>query len=195
VPDSPVKPDATSVFYLYGTVMLAVQTFERTLATLVLILGRSRRTRELNTPEAVARALEKGLKRGVHAYQRASPSALRKELPDDFDVELMREIEGMIGWRDRLAHRYLIEKLLLGGEPMQFQPDTADELMRLGTGFMTLNTKLQAQLSTALADLPAPDAPDALRDLIKSLAQPIMRGEQEAPEQFLPAAEAKRATR
>jgi hypothetical protein len=175
------RPDATGVFYLYGAVMLGVQTFERSLATLVLVLGRNRRTRELKTPQAVARALQKALDRAVNAYQKASASALRNDLPEDFDAELLKEIEGMIRWRDTLAHRYLVEKLLLDGGPNQFQPDTAEELMKLGTGFMTLTAKLQAKLATAVAELPEVEAPDALTDLIKGLARPIMLGEHWMP--------------
>jgi hypothetical protein len=161
--------------------MLTVQVFERTLATLVLVLGRNRRTRELKTADAVTRALEKALKRAVHRYQRASPSELRSDLPDDFDSELLKEIQGMIGWRDRLAHRYLVEKLILEGGPNLFDPGTPEELMKLGTGFMTLIAKLQAELSTAVAELPKADAPEALTEFIKSLARPILRGEHWMP--------------
>ena len=174
---SELKPDVATVLFVYGETMLAVQNFERALATLVIILGRSRRTRELKTPEAVARALERELNRSIHGYQRASAAELRNKLPHDFDPELLPEIERMITWRDRLAHNYLLEKLVLAGGPTFFQPGTAAELMEVGIGFQVLVQTLSDRVNAAVAELPSAGAPDAFHELVRSLARPVKFGE------------------
>ncbi len=169
-----LDPDATAVLFHYGATMVAAQNFERSLATLVVILGRSPRTRELKTPEAAARALQ----RALHAYRRVSAAELRRKLPEDFDPELLPELEVMIDWRDRLADRYLMEKLALDDCPGHFQPGTADELMEVGIGFQVVVAKLGEKITAAAAELPkGRGAADALGELIDGLARPVTLGE------------------
>ncbi len=167
-----LNPDAAAVLFHYGATMLAVQNFERSLATLVL-LARPR-TRELKTPEAAAR----GLQRALHDYRRVSAAELRRKLPEDFDPELLPELEVMIDWRDRLADRYLMEKLDLDDGPGHFQPGTADELMAVGIGFQVVVAKLGEKITAAAAELPQDrGAADALGELIDRLARPVTLGE------------------
>lgn len=168
--------EAGRVFYLYGAVMLAVQSFERNLATLALILNRSHRMRQLRTREEIARALQRTMNRSLDAYQRSSAKALRNKLPDDFDVELLLEIEGMLEWRDRLAHRYLLETLVDVHAAHEFQPGTAEELMKLGAGFLTLAEKLRERLVVAVAELPS-GRRGGVDEMIRGWAQAIMAGE------------------
>ncbi len=169
------KPDALSVYYVYGTTMTSVQLFERTLATLLLLLSRGARIRELKTPAAVVRALERVASRSIHAYRSTSARTLRKELPDDFDPELLAEIERLLPWRERLAHRYLLEKLAPDGDTL-FRPETAEELMAAGVAFSTASRRLGEMVVDVVAALPQVRLSDDPHDPITSFARAVLEG-------------------
>jgi hypothetical protein len=169
------KPDALSVYYVYGTTMTSVQHFERTLATLLLLLKRTARMRELKTPAAVVRALERVASSSTHAYRIPSVRTLRKELPDDFDPELLAEIERLLPWRERLAHRYLLEKLAPEGDTL-FRPETAEELMAAGVAFSAATRKLGEMVVDCVAALPQVSPIDDPDDPISSLARAVLEG-------------------
>jgi hypothetical protein len=169
-------PDAFDVFHAYGLTMGMVQGFEHALAMLVVLFGRSRATRRLKSPEALRRAVAKSME----AYQRAPAAELRKHLPEQFDPELMGEIEGLIEWRERLSNRYLMEKLDLGDGPNRFQPGTADELVRVGIAFRTGWGQLNGEVGFRTEALPEADAPDWLRRFVADLADPGVFGERTA---------------
>jgi len=165
-------PDAFDVFHAYGLTMCMAQGFEQALATLVLLFGRDRATRRPESPEALSSAVA----RSMEAFERA-PAQLRKNLPEQFDPELMGEIEGLIEWRERLSLRYLIERLDLGDRPERFQPGTADELVRVGIAFRTAWGQLNGEIVFRTEDLPEADAPRWLREFVAGLADPAMFGE------------------
>jgi hypothetical protein len=169
-------PDAFDVFHAYGVTMCMVQGFEQALATLVLLFGRNRATGQLKSPEAFRRTLA----RSMEAYERAPAGELRKNLPEQFDPELMGEIESLIEWRERLSHRYLMEKLNLGDRLDRFQPGTADELVRVGIAFRTTWSRLNEEIGSRTEALPEADAPDWLRRFVAGLAGPSIFGERMA---------------
>jgi len=168
-------PDAFDVFHAYGVTMCMAQGFEYALATLVELFGRNRATRQLKSAEAFRRTVA----RSMEAYQR-SPAELRKHLPEQFDPELMGEIESLIEWRERLAHHYLIEKLNLGDSPERFQPGTADELVRVGIAFRTGWGQMNGEIGFRTEALPEADAPRWLRQFVADLVDPMIFGERAA---------------
>jgi hypothetical protein len=181
-PGASTPDDATGVFYLYGVTMHAVQSFERNLATLAVLLTRKRRNKPLTTQRAT-RAVQQAMDRSLDALQRSSAKALLNKLPRDFDPDLRDEIGRMIEWRDRLAHRYLVERIVHDTtRPHRFQPGTAEELMRLGKDFATLAGKLKVRLDAAVAELPEADSPEGFREFIEGWVQAAMSGEPWEPE-------------
>jgi hypothetical protein len=167
-----VNPDARDgVVMLYGATMMAVQTFERSLATLVLVLGVKKRSPK--TPERAARKFVQAIKRSLHIYQRASAAELRDKLPDDFDAELMADIELLIDLRDRLAHRYLLEKIV---DRTTFQPGTALELIGFGREFGRVEKVLRQRYEAVVASFSTDETPNRLAELVESLARPVMFG-------------------
>jgi|GEM_PF-5431252 hypothetical protein len=168
-------PDAFDVFHAYGVTMCMVQGFEHALATLAVLFGRNRATRQLKSPEAVRSAVA----RSAEAYQRA-PAELRKNLPEQFDPELMGEIESLMEWRERLSHRYLMDNLDLGDSRDRFQPGTADELVRVGIAFRTAWGQMNGEIGFRTEALPEADAPAWLRGFVAGLPDPGIFGERMA---------------
>src|ERR1700734_2033715 len=108
-PPDPADIDA-AVLGIYGATMLAVQAFERSLAVLVLVLeAKPWKNRTFKTDEQCKAYIGKQIARAIDVFQRSSAKALRNRLPDSFDPELKDQITALIVWRDRLAHRYLVE--------------------------------------------------------------------------------------
>ena len=94
----------------YSGAMMQVQVFERNLAILVLAMeGKPGRTQPFKSPEQLRAHVSKLITRSMNTFQKATARQLRNRLPKDFDPELLAEIEPLIEWRDRLAHRYLYE--------------------------------------------------------------------------------------
>lgn len=117
-----------AVLSAYGATMLAVQAFERNLAVLVLALeAKPWKTKPFKSKEQFRASLQKLISRQIDAFQRASAKALRNRLPQDFDAALLTEIEIAIAWRDRLAHRYLVERVR-PGHGDHFEPGAFIEL-------------------------------------------------------------------
>lgn len=104
-----------AVLGAYGATMLTVQAFERNLAVLVLALeAKPWKTKPFKNKEQFRAFLQKLISRQIDVFQRASAKALRNRLPQGFDEALLTEIETAIAWRDRLAHRYLVENAQAG---------------------------------------------------------------------------------
>lgn len=120
-PPDPTDIDA-AVLGAYGATMLTVQTFERSLAVLVLAQETQPwKNRTFKTDEQCKAYVGKQISRAIDVFQRSSAKALRNRLPDSFDLKLKDQITALIVWRDRLAHRYLVEHARLGGPP-HFDP-------------------------------------------------------------------------
>jgi hypothetical protein len=111
--------------------MISVQAFERVLAALTVTLdAKPWRTRPFKSPEHMRRYLRGLFSRCVHRFQKASASELRNMLPAGLDEQLLADIDALIKWRDRLAHRYLVEKMVLGTGEFRFKPGVVVELSR-----------------------------------------------------------------
>jgi len=148
-PPDPTTLDA-AVLVTYGATMLAVQAFERSLAALVLVLeARPWKTRTFKSDEHFRSYLRKAIPRAIDVFQRASAKALRNKLPADFDPELKEEIERLIMWRDRLAHRYLVENARPGSP--HFQPELFVELWQICKPFQEMSVKLNALMVARLS--------------------------------------------
>jgi hypothetical protein len=113
-------------------------------------------------------------------FQRSSATALRKRLPDSFDPELKDQITKLIAWRDRLAHRYLIEHARTGGPP-RFDPLLFVELWKLSKPFQEMSLKLNELMLARLAEMPRAEAPKPVREVVDALARTIMFGEEFKP--------------
>jgi len=161
--------------------MLTVQAFERNLAVLVLALeAKPWKGKPFKNKEQFRASLQKLISRQIDAFQRASAKALRNRLPEDFDAALLAEIETAIAWRDRLAHRYLIENAQTGHGD-HFEPGTFIELWRLSTQFQTVTLKLNERILARLAELPKSEAPEPVQEMFVSLARTTMLGEDFKP--------------
>ncbi len=177
----PALPDPESidaaVLGAYGATMFTVQAFERSLAALVLVLGvKSSKTGTFKNDEQFRKYIHKMISRTLDAFQRASAKALRNRLPENFDPELKTEIENLIVWRDRLAHRYLVENARV--EPPHFKMEMFLELWQLCKPFQEMSAKLTTLMLERLAELPKTDAPSPVREVFSELARTIMLGEQ-----------------
>jgi len=112
----------------------------------------------------------------MHRFQRASASELRNLLPDHINSTLMHDLETMIDWRDLLAHRYRLKKVVDDSQ-RQFAADTAGELIRVHSQFVDLTERITAKTDETMASLPSQDGQDDLREMFVSLARPILFGE------------------
>jgi hypothetical protein len=181
-PRKPVDPAALDmgVMLAYGAAMMQVQVFERNLAVLVLALeSKPWRTRTFKSQEHLREYISKLITRSVNTFHKASARQLRNQLPKGFDPELFAEIEPLIAWRDRLAHRYLIEHMRLGaGSGPRLKPEAFGELLELSSSFQVTALKLNERMLARLADFPKSDAPEGVRDVFLGLARAMMLGEE-----------------
>lgn len=168
------------VMLAYGAAMMQVQVFERNLALLVLALeSKPGRTRPFKSQEHLREYMSKLIARSINVFHKASARQLRNRLPEDFDPELFAEIETLIAWRDRLAHRYLLEHMRLGAGPgPRLKPEAFGELLDLSKHFQATALKLNERMLARLAEFPESDAPDGVRDVFVGLARAMMLGEE-----------------
>jgi hypothetical protein len=168
------------VILAYGAAMMQVQVFERNLALLILALeSKPGRTRPFKSQEHFRAYMSKLITRSINTFHKASARQLRNRLPEDFDSELLAEIEPLIAWRDRLAHRYLLEHMRLGSGPgPRLNSEAFGELLDLSKHFQATALKLHERMLARLAELPESDAPDGVQDVFLGLARAMMLGEE-----------------
>jgi hypothetical protein len=168
------------VMLAYSAAMMQVQVFERNLAVLVLVLeSKPWRTRPFKSEEHFRAYMSKLITRSINVFHKASARQLRNRLPEDFDEELLAEIEPLIAWRDRLAHRYLLEHMRLGSGPgPRLNSEAFGELLDLSKHFQATALKLHKRMLARLAEFPASDAPDGVQDVFLGLARAMMLGEE-----------------
>jgi hypothetical protein len=164
--------DLTLGLAQYGRAMLAIQLFEFSLSTYVLVLKIDPERR----PRALHRELRRIIRRGFHAYRRASASETARDLErfvaeGRVEAELHTEIRNAIKWRDRLAHRYLREALVRDrdGRPALREGSTGD-LARLARGFDRLGRQLEQEVNRIVAQWPMPDLPPEVQEVLTHLA-------------------------
>jgi hypothetical protein len=160
--------------------MLTVQAFERNLATLVLVLEAKPWRNKTLTREQFRASMGKQIRRSIDVFQRASAKALRKRLPEDFDPEMASEIETLIAWRDRLAHRYLAENARPGTP--HFKPELLVELWDVSKAFQEMTAKLHELVVARVAEMPKSDVPNGVGEVIDALMRTIVLGEEFNPE-------------
>ena len=181
-PRAPLDPAAVDmgVMLAYGATMMQVQVFERNLAVLILVLeSKPWRTRPFKSQQHFRAYISKLITRSINTLHKASARQLRNRLPEDFDPELLAEIEPLIAWRDRLAHRYLLEQMRLGAGPgPSLKPDGFGELLELSQFFQATALKLNERMLARLAEFPESDTPDGVQDVFLGLARAMMLGEE-----------------
>jgi hypothetical protein len=166
-----VDPDASSydVFSIYGALMQEVQSFELSLAGLALVV-------EID-PNSVSNAslerqLKKAIKRGRHAFQAGSPAASRNRLEAKIPDDLYSEIDQLIPHRNRLAHRFLIERMIDAEDGPRFKSGTALEIVQYARRFGAANKRVVAETERIAAD--SPDTPAEILPIIDRLARAIV---------------------
>jgi hypothetical protein len=181
-PRAPFDPAAVDmgVMLAYGAAMMQVQVFERNLAVLILALeSKPGRTRPFKSQEHFREYMSKLITRSINTFRKASARQLRNRLPGDFDADLLAEIELLIAWRDRLAHRYLLEHMRLGTDPgPRLKPEAFGELLDLSKHFQGTALKLHQRMLDRLAEFPESDAPEGVQDVFLDLARAMMLGEE-----------------
>jgi hypothetical protein len=171
-------PLPDDVLAAYGRAMMAVQAYERGLAMLVLASTRKESGRPIKDAADFTRTLARTERRLEHLFQRATPSEMRKLLPDGFDPAVKAELELLIPIRTRLAHRYLVELIATGvgdGDP---RPVIA-ELDAMFEQFTVASHRLVAAQDSVSPAHPTPPRamPAEMREAVEELAVRMFLGE------------------
>ena len=171
MPDVDPDRSAYDLFAIYGALMQQVQTYELLLATLALIVEADPR-RISNA--SLERQLRNAIRRGVHAFQRGSPSQSRDRIEGRVSEELFSEVAGLVEERNRLAHAFLVQQLDGDAVPPRFRRGTALQIIQYAQRFGAANAKLDTEIRARAADLP--EAPEQIGELIERLAHSIALG-------------------
>jgi len=169
------------VMLAYSGAMMQVQVFERNLAILVLAMeAKPGRTQPFKSPEQFGARVGRLVTRSMNTFQKATARQLRNRLPKDFDPELLAEIEPLIEWRDRLAHRYLYERMGIAssGSGPRLNAEAFGELLDVSKHFQTTAAKLHERMLARLAEFPTADVPEGVRDVFAALGRTMLLGEE-----------------
>ena len=178
------SPDSVAiemaVMLAYSGAMMQVQVFERNLAILVLAMeAKPGRTRSFKSPEQFRAHVGRLITRSMNTFQKATARQLRNRLPKDFDPELLAEIEPLIEWHDRLAHRYLFEHMGMAssGPGPRLKAEAFGELLDVSKQFQATAVKLHERMLARLAEFPKADVPEGVRDVFTALGRTMLLGE------------------
>jgi hypothetical protein len=119
------------VLLAYGEVMSLVQHWEQALPVVWWRATRKNPGRpagDFDTP-----ASQKEIRRLEAAFLRTTAQAVREAVAPHLEPETVDGLPDLMAARNRLAHRFLREQLVEGGD---FKPGTHGELIALGTRFM-----------------------------------------------------------
>jgi hypothetical protein len=170
------------VMIAYAGAMWQVQVFERNLAILVLALEANPTDRPFKSPEQFRKRMGKLVTRWVNTFEKGTARQLRKRLPDSFDPDLLAEIEPLVAWRDRLAHRYLLEQTQVGvGVEPGLKAEAFAELIELSKAFQVVAAKLHERLLDRIEEFPKSEVPEGVREMFASLGEAIMFGQEFKP--------------
>jgi hypothetical protein len=176
IADQKVVLGQMAVLSQYGRVMLSIQLFETQLigAAMLASVGNPH-----GPPKKVQlkRAFKKILKRAIHLNFKATAAEARASAAKVLPPELMKEVDEAIKWRNRLAHRYLREKLI-GSERGEFVPGTYDELLKLTHSFDRLGKRLAKEnerIGSAWPDDTPP--PPEVAHVLESAMMTLLKGE------------------
>jgi hypothetical protein len=138
----------------YGEVMAVVQDWELALAIVWWRTSRKRRTRpsgDFDTPRS-----QKEVTRLEAAFLRKTVQELREDVAPHLEHQTADDLEGLIGERNRLAHRFLREQKAAEGP--DFEPGTHDELLALGNRFDSSRASIMQTLDSLESyDGPVPE--------------------------------------
>jgi hypothetical protein len=167
----PLDADASTydVLAIYGALMQQVQTFEVLLATLALLVESDPKQA---SNAGLERQLKKAIVKGVHAFQNGSPAASRDRLQGKIPEDLFGELADLVPPRNRLAHSFLVQQTVDGGDGPRFRVGTALQIVEYAQRFEVLNRRLQDEIASQAATFP--QAPEPLRNLIDGLAQAVV---------------------
>lgn len=166
----PIDPDASTydVMAIYGALMLEVQTFEMSAAVLSLV---TEVDPERRSNASLRRQLDTAYKRFRHPFRRGSLSASRDRLKGKIDIGLFAEIDELLAHRNRLAHRFLIERMVA---PDRFKKGTALEIIEYARRFGGTTKKIKEETERQTRDLPG--APEGVDAIIDRFARSIVLG-------------------
>lgn len=173
--ESTVNPDANSydVFAIYGALMQQVQVFEVGLATLALLV-------ELEPSHisnaSLQRQLKAAVKKGRHAFHAGSPAASRDRLRGKVSKGLYAEIDDLIPHRNRLAHRFLVERIWEADDGPCFKPGTALQITEYAQHFFGVNRRIKLATDSRVASLS--DPPEKLDGPLEELARAVVLSEE-----------------
>ena len=156
----------------YGAAMLQVQAFELQLASLVLTV----RARDRPPSGNIKRQLERSLKGVTHLLERATASEMRRELEGRVSTEVLDEIDYLIPWRNRLAHRYLRQRAIdVKAGKLKATPEMVYELFDLANAFTAAGALVQQEQTRIFAEMRKPsEVPPGLVEAITLVMVELM---------------------
>jgi integrase len=136
----------------YGAAMMQVQAFECQLSE--MLLCRKRQKPPGKDPKLGA---ERSWRKITHLLERATRKEVRKQLDALVTEELLAEVDYLILWRNRLAHRYFRQRMteLIDERPtIKANADTVFELYEFSQAFAHAVERIEHAKVKAMAKLP-----------------------------------------
>jgi hypothetical protein len=166
-----VDPDGSvyDVMAIYGARMLDVQAFEMGVAILSLV---AELDPERRSNASLRRQLDAAHRKYRHTFRRGSLSASRDRLKGSIDVDLFAEVDELLAHRNRLAHRFLLERMVAAEEGGRFRPGTALEILEYARRFKSTGKKIKDETNRRVRDLP--DPPAGIDPILERFAHSIM---------------------
>jgi hypothetical protein len=165
-------PQLVAAMGMYAATMLTVQSFELSLAGLVVAAEIGSTTPEQAWSAEIAR-LFASTWRLVH---QSSAGSMENRLRGKVPPPLLVEIKALISWRNFLAHRYLRTRLYTAGPTITVsaKPDDLIELIALSNAFTAGNVKVTAATQEILTTH-APQHPVTPAEVQSSMSEFLKR--------------------
>jgi hypothetical protein len=162
MPEPPNRDVREHVLIGYGEVMSTVQLWEQALAFVwwqTQLKNPSRPAGDFDTPRS-----QKEIMRLEAAFLRVTAQAVRKAVAPHLEPKTADDLDGLMAERNRLAHRFLRERVV--GD-RDFEPGTHDQLLALGDRFMaSLESVMRTIEGFEPYNGPVPEHWDALTERI-----------------------------
>jgi hypothetical protein len=168
------EPFVASTFTQYGVTMLAVQTWEQELVTLV---GAASLKAHSGKAVPFERALQKAFKRTWKQMHKQKPAKLRKLLREFADKDaltdsLIEEISDLNEWRKFLAHDYLRSQMHSGSDHRP-DPVLVFELFQIGQAFTTATERMADATKILLTGAPKSETVKQVRAVVERFTQEL----------------------
>jgi hypothetical protein len=168
------EPFVAATFTQYGVTMLAVQTWEQELVTLV---GAASLKAHTGKSVPFERALQKAFKRTWKQMHKQKASKLRKMLRDLADKDaltetLIEEISDLNEWRKFLAHDYLRTQIYTGTDPRP-DPVLVFELFQIGQAFTAATERMAGATKILLTGAPKSETLKQVRAVVERFTQEL----------------------